>query len=261
MSSGRARFAEVVRGPDIDLGLACALIAVEAAPHHDPDATVDALDTLARQVPRAGEPYRRLHEVLGGFRGQDDDYRLLAASLLPDVLARRRGLPILLSVVWLEVARRVGVPAHGIGLPGHFVVGLGEPGAPDPVVDPFGSGVRLSDDDLRRLVRAGGGSLVPGSLRPWSPAEILQRILGNIRAWAVGPDRLPTLRWALELTLLLPSHPLDARRELGLARIRQGEYAGGADELDRYAEVVALTDPELADAVRRQARSARARLN
>ncbi|MCZ9344314.1 transglutaminase-like domain-containing protein, partial [Streptomyces sp. TRM76130] len=79
-----------------------------------------------------------LRELLGeghGFRGSPADYRRLDASLLHRVLARRRGLPILLSVVWIEVARRAGAPVYGVALPGHFVVGFGAgPGAAEPVL-------------------------------------------------------------------------------------------------------------------------------
>lgn len=260
MSAAARRFAAVVRQEPVDLGMACALIGAAAQPHHDPDATLRVLDQLAAEVPPAGTADDRLRAVLGGFSGTPEDFRHLASSLLPDVLAQRRGLPILLSVVWLEVARRTDLPAYGIGLSGHFVVGLGDPDGYHVVVDPFRGGRRLSHPDLARLV-GGGADPGPTSLRPWEPVEVLQRVLANIRAWAEGPDRLATRRWALELALLLPRHPLALRRELGEVRIRLGGYREGADELDTYADIVAAMDPQLAEDVRRQARSARARLN
>jgi hypothetical protein len=245
VTTPRERFASVVRDQPVDLGLACALLAVEADPHVDPDAAVARLDSLARGVPEEGSAAGRLRAVLGDFGGGPHDYDDLAASLLPDVLVRRRGLPILLSVVWLEVAKRAQIPAYGIGLPGHFVVGLGDPDSHPMVVDPFHGGRRLASS----------------SVRPWEPIEILQRVLANIRAWAQPPDRWATRRWALELGLVLPRHPLELRRELGELQVGMGGYLEGALELESYADVVDAMDPELAESVRAKARSARARLN
>jgi len=245
VTTARERFASVVRGQPVDLGLACALLAAEADPHGDPDATVARLDTLAGELPDDGPAVDRLRSVLSDFGGSPRDYDDLAASLLPDVLERRRGLPILLSVVWLEVAKRAQIPAYGIGLPGHFVVGIGDPDSHHVVVDPFHGGRRLTSR----------------SVRPWEPVEILQRVLANIRAWAQPPDRWATRRWALELGLVLPRHPLELRRELGELTIGIGGYLEGAEELESYADVVDAMDPELAESVRRKARAARSRLN
>ena len=246
MTTSRDRFAAVVRDEPVDLGLACALMAVEAYPGADPAVAVAALDALADRVPDAGPAPDRLRTVLGGHRGGPEDYDQLAASLLPDVLQRRRGLPILLSVVWLEVAKRVQIPAYGIGLPGHFVVGVGDPDGHHVVVDPFTGGRRYA---------------VTAPHRPWEPVEVLQRVLANIRAWAGPAERWATRRWALELGLLLPRHPLDLRRELAELKIGLGDYLEGAAELDAYADVMDPLDPDNAETVRRQARSARARLN
>lgn len=80
-----------------------------------------------------------LAELLGercGFAGSSQDYQRLDSSVLQQVLRRRRGLPILLSVVWIEVARRAGAPVYGLSLPGHYVVGFGDP-AERVLADPF----------------------------------------------------------------------------------------------------------------------------
>jgi hypothetical protein len=246
VTTTRDRFAAVVRNEPVDLGLACALLAVEADPNTDPAAAMAALAALADRVPDTGPAPDRLRAVLSELSGTPDDYDDLASSLLPDVLRRGRGLPILLSVVWLEVAKRVQIPAYGIGLPGHFVVGIGDPDSHPVVLDPFAGGRRLRFTE---------------SMRPWEPVEILQRVLANIRAWASPADRWATRRWALELGLLLPRHPLDLRRELADLKIGIGAYLEGAAELDTYADVVAAMDPQLAETIRVQARSARARLN
>lgn len=98
------------------------------------DAAQLELDRLAGLLPyRPGGPRawaQALARLLGEryeFHGTPSDYQRLESSLLHEVLRRRRGLPILLSVVWLEVARRAGAPVYGVALPGHFVVGFGRP--------------------------------------------------------------------------------------------------------------------------------------
>lgn len=134
----RQQFADAARAERPDLALLCLLIGAEADPALD-EAGLDAaqieLDRLAGLLPYspAGGPgawARNLAELLGarcGFGGSPADYRRLESSLLHEVLRRRRGLPILLSVVWMEVARRAGAPVYGVALPGHFVVGFGDP--------------------------------------------------------------------------------------------------------------------------------------
>jgi regulator of sirC expression with transglutaminase-like and TPR domain len=244
----------VVRTEPVDLGLACLLIAAQADPALDIRAAQAELDRLARSVDPKRPPVEALRGVLAGFTGDARDYADLRSSLLPEVLRRRAGLPILLSVVWLEVARRCGMPADGIGLPGHFVVRVGGGYVHNYVhnyVDPFAGGARL---DV---------SGVPAPyLRPWDAAEMLLRILSNIRAWAGhSTDRARTRLWAVELSLLLPHHPVDLRRERGVLLVAGGDFAGGARELVGYAELVAAADPAAAERAREQAGAARARLN
>jgi regulator of sirC expression with transglutaminase-like and TPR domain len=248
--TSRERFAAVVRTEPVDLGLACLLMAAQADPTLDIRAAQAELDRLARSVDPKRPPVEALRGVLAGFTGDACDYADLRSSLLPEVLRRRAGLPILLSVVWLEVARRCGIPADGIGLPGHFIVRVGG-GYVHNYVDPFAGGARL---DV---------SGVPAPyLRPWDAAETLLRILSNIRAWAGhSTDRARTRLWAVELSLLLPHHPVDLRRERGVLLVAGGDFAGGARELVGYAELVAATDPAAAERAREQAGAARARLN
>lgn len=133
----RRRFAEEARAERPDLALLCLLIGAAADPELD-EAGLDAaqieLDRLAGQLPyRPGGPRAwavALRELLGegyGFGGSAADYDRLESSLLHQVLVRRRGLPILLSVVWVEVARRAGAPVYGVALPGTSWWGSGRP--------------------------------------------------------------------------------------------------------------------------------------
>ncbi|PNE39105.1 MULTISPECIES: transglutaminase-like domain-containing protein [Streptomyces] len=270
----RRQFAAAAREERPDLALLCLLIGAEADPALG-EAGVDAaqieLDRLAGLLPHspAGGPgawARNLAELLGsreGFVGSPGAYRRLESSLLHEVLRRRHGLPILLSVVWLEVARRAGAPVYGVALPGHFVVGLGDPAGRHVLADPFEGGRLLTDQDAAMIVAgATGEALTPGMLAPAGPLEIVQRILNNIRAWAQArPEHSAVHLWALDLSLLLPSHPARLRHERAQLLVQRGEFLAGAAELEEYARVLEPVQPAAATALRREAGAARARLN
>ncbi|MFI1365434.1 transglutaminase family protein [Streptomyces griseochromogenes] len=268
----RRRFAEEARSERPDLSALCLLIGAEADGSLD-EAGIDAaqmeLDELAGQLPyRPGGPQawaRALSRLLGeryGFSGSAVDYDRLESSLLHEVLRRRRGLPILLSVVWLEVARRAGAPVYGVALPGHFVVGFGA--AEEQVLaDPFDGGRVLTGTDAELLVvGATGAPLQPSMLVPAAPLDVVQRILNNIRAWAATrPERSDVGLWAVELALLLPAHPARLRYERGQLLVQRGEFVQGAEELDAYAHLIEVVDEPAARRIRQQAHSARAMLN
>ncbi|MFE2214806.1 tetratricopeptide repeat protein [Streptomyces canus] len=268
----RRRFAEEARSERPDLSALCLLVGAQADGALD-DTGIDAaqieLDRLAGQLPfRPGGPRSwavSLRELLGdrcGFRGAPVDYQRLESSLLHEVLRRRRGLPILLSVVWMEVARRAGAPVYGVALPGHFVVGFGPP-QEQVLADPFDGGRVLSGGDAELLVvGATGSSLDPSMLSPADPLDVVQRILNNVRAWAAArPERSDVALWAVELSLLLPSHPARLRYERAQLFVQRGDFVQGATELEAYAEVVAAVDEPAAARVRQQAHAARAMLN
>ena len=288
-AASRAWFASLVRQQPVDLALACHLIATEADPKADPAETMATLDALASDtapmlatraaIPRGrpeqaegggtltGPDLRAAAETLrdslglrAGFAGFEDDFNDLRASLLPDVLRRRHGLPILLSIVWLEVARRLGIPAYAIGLPGHVIVAVGSP-QEHVLVDPFDAGRLISVHDAAAKVRAAGVGFTRAHLAPMSAHDLLARVLGNIRALAARTDDVRTRLWAVELSLLLPRHPASLRRERGELRIRLGDFPGGAADLTDFADTVALVEPAAAAAARQAARAAKARLN
>lgn len=264
----RRAFAEAVRAPTPDLAAVCTLIAAEADPDVDPGADVprtrgllaDLAALVVKAPPASTDDATRPHAsgaaqlraVLGGptgFSGSPEAYADLRSSLLPEVLRRRRGLPILLSVVWLETARLAGLPAYGTSLPGHFIVGIGTPAGPHQLVDPYRGGAAVDEPP-------------PDPLPAWEPLDMVNRILANIRGWAGNqPDRLPTRLWAVELTLLLPRHAVELRRERGELLVRRGDFTAGADDLDQYADIVDPAAPEIAELARQHARMARARLN
>jgi regulator of sirC expression with transglutaminase-like and TPR domain len=183
-------FLEAVREED----LPAALFAFEGIPERIRTADDALLTHWAERVRQRrggseGEPLeeaRDLATLLGaelGFAGDGDEYYDPRNCLLHEVLQRRRGMPILLSVVWMEVGRRAGLLVEGVGMPGHFIVRVG---AGDGVLaDPFAGGAILTVEECRRKVRELAGGRLPwraGFLAASPPAAILERILHNLAA-------------------------------------------------------------------------------
>jgi regulator of sirC expression with transglutaminase-like and TPR domain len=197
-------FAELAAAPDAGLdALALAL----AACFREVDAVgaIETLDALGAELTRAGAltsgspeslagACRDLLGVTHGFAGNREDYDNPDNSMLDLVLARRRGLPILLSVVYVEVARRAGIPLAGVGLAGHFVVGhFGTD--PPLLLDPFGGGGEI---------RARGGD---EDVRPWAAHEIAMRMLNNLVAAYQRRGDLGSALRAATMRLSLPADP------------------------------------------------------
>ncbi|MFG2717497.1 transglutaminase-like domain-containing protein [Streptomyces sp. NPDC048416] len=268
----RREFADRARSERPDVAALCLLLGAVADPalgQRGIDEAHIELDRLAGLLPfglTGARPWAlALARLLGGdcgFRGAAHDYERLESSLLHEVLRRRRGLPILLSVVWIEVARRAGAPVYGVALPGHFVVGFGPP-EHRVLADPFDGGRLLDPADAELLVAgATGAPLTDSMLGPAEPLDIVLRVLTNIRAWAAArPERSDVGLWAVELSLLLPAHPATLRYEHAELLVQRGDFLTGAAELDDYADVVEPVEPAVAETVRRRARAARAMLN
>ncbi|HEY9372713.1 transglutaminase-like domain-containing protein [Streptomyces sp.] len=276
MTDWGQEFAQEARAERPDLARLCLLLGAAFDPavtQRDLDEAEIELDRLAGLLPYGVRDPRAwataLGELLGaqeGFHGLSTDYQRLESSLLHHVLRRGRGLPILLSVVWLEVARRAGAPVYGVALPGHFVVGLGDPYAAlseRVLADPFAGGRAMTGTDAELLVAgATGEALDPSMLQPADSLDIVRRILNNIRAWAAPrPEHSDIALIALDLALLLPSHPARLRYERAQLLVQRGDFLMGAAELESYAEVVAAVEPTAADRIRSRAKAARAMLN
>jgi len=171
-----APFAELAGSPDPPLDVLALALASEfrAVDVRTALAALDGLGALlAEEIAGAGGPDGEVEAcaaLLGrrcGFAGDTERYDDPRNSMLDAVLERRRGLPILLSVVYVEVARRAGVELAGVGLPGHFVVGhFGA--TPALLLDPFAAGARIPPGRAEALVR------------PWRPHEIAMRMLNNL---------------------------------------------------------------------------------
>lgn len=158
------------------------------------------------------------------FQGNTTHYHDPRNSYLNEVLERRLGIPISLSAIYIAVAERIGLPAHGIGLPGHFIVGIaGERG--EIYIDPFHGGARLLQSDLVQLVREATGFSGPFQaawLKPIAPQAMLTRMLNNLRnVYLYQGDWRLALGVVQHLLLLQPEMP-ELQRDLGLIYQRLG---------------------------------------
>jgi len=157
------------------------------------------------------------------------------------VLDRRRGLPIALSLLWMETARRAGWAMEGVGLPGHFVVRIhGEEAGPPLLLDPFHGGAILSRADLKQILRELHGRPVPlrvrdlASLRATGPRDLLLRMLRNLRgSFRRRGERAKALAVAEDMLLLAPGLP-EALRDRGLLRVEDGDRGPGVEDLRAY---------------------------
>jgi regulator of sirC expression with transglutaminase-like and TPR domain len=171
-----------------------------------------------------------------GFHGNTREYYDPRNSFLNDVLDRRAGIPITLSVVFMEVGRRAGLDVQGVGFPGHFLVKVPRADS-ELVVDPFNGGVLLSEADCQmRLDRIYGGKvrLDPDMLAPVGPRLMLFRMLRNLKAiYTRTEDQLRLVR-VLDLLVLLGQGGAEDRRDRGLAYAALDCYVPAADDLEAY---------------------------
>lgn len=253
------RFAELVRGPEqgcrLDVG--ALLIAAHARHDLDVDHQLRRLDALA-----AGCPGRSAEAVAAhvyddlGFRGDADDYGNPRNSLLDVVLDRRRGIPITLSVVLVEIARRVGVELVGVGMPGHFLVRSAAD--PDLFLDPFHRNV-LDRSGAEKLFATLHGPRAPFEdrfLDPVGPRAVIARMLTNLHRSYVGRGDRAGALWAQCLRVLVPGATVDDRRRLAAVLAANGCFDVAALELETLAEAGPGGERD-----RQAARALRAKLN
>ncbi len=224
------------------------------------------LDALAEQVPEASTDGVVGHLFRSGrFRGNTDDYTDPANSYLDRVLDRRLGIPISLAVLAVEVGRRVGVALHGVGLPGHFLLGVRS--EPDRFIDVFSGGVELDAEACRHLYEAGFGAgppFDPAWLEPVGTFAVLSRVLANLKNSFTARGGLRPLAEALTLRSAVPGVSASERLELGDVLTALGRFVEAAGCYEQVADLVESSgdDPDgRASALRSRATAARARLN
>ena len=255
------RFVALVAGSEEELRLdeAALLIAAHAHPELDVDEELGRLDRLAAGCTEPTlEGWRRhVFEVLG-FTGDADNYYDPDNSYLDTVLRRRKGIPITLSVVGIEIARRLGIALVGVGMPGHFVLRAADDA--DLFIDAFAGGRLLDREGCRerfRAVHPAGTPFSDSFLDPVGPRDVVARMLANLKSIFAESGDLTGLEWVMELRLAIPGMPVLERRDRARARAAAGRFRAAADEL----EELALVRPDLAEDLEAEAVSLLARLN
>jgi regulator of sirC expression with transglutaminase-like and TPR domain len=237
-SSELERFAEAVAREGNALDQVALLIGAWDAPDLDVAHYRGRLDDIAGVVETAIERAADRHghvpiavraqlvsDVLFarmGFRGNAEDYYDPKNSFLYQVLERRVGIPITLSVLFLEIARRVGVLAQGVNFPGHFLVRIAEEDS-WRFLDPFAAGRLLSTADLEALLRQSAGpaaALEPSLLSAASKRQIVSRMLVNLAGIYGKQGDLPRSLCVLERLAILDPENARLNRELSALRDR-----------------------------------------
>lgn len=244
----RENFVQMVTRPDpsIDLARTALLVAAESDPNIDVDGELATLESWADELKRRLDPewnnlqkLARLRSFLFeelGFRGDRTDYFSPSNSLLHEVLKRRLGIPLTLSIVFMELGWRVGIPFEGVGFPGHFLVRLtGEPR--DLLLDPYRRGMSVHEEDCRRmLLDTTGGKLQFDNrlLVSVGKREMILRLLNNLKGAYLrsGQDALALA--AVDRLLVLDPDDHEETRDRGLLLFRLHQYGKSLDALQAY---------------------------
>jgi regulator of sirC expression with transglutaminase-like and TPR domain len=244
----RRHFAELIAEPEIPLAEAALAIAEEEYPRLDQRTYLDRIEELAARA-AARLPERRttagalraVREALfdeAGFRGNEDHYYDPRNSYLNEVLDRRLGIPITLSVLFLAVSRRLGLRADGVAFPGHFLVRVAAPGR-ELFVDAYRRGEVLTAEECAKRWRAqapGRTGFDARWLEPAAPRQILSRILHNLkRIYGETGDDVRTL-WVVDRLLLLSPGDHAERRDRGLLAARLGATGAAIADLEAYLD-------------------------
>src|SRR3972149_8805794 len=233
-SSARQRFATMLSEDEgsINLAEAALLIAQEEYPGLDVEAYLDRLDRMAHEVEkrfRHGEDPLGCVEALNGylftdlkFRGNAEEYYDPRNIFLNEVLDRRTGIPIAISTVYLEVGWRLGMPLHGVGFPGPFLVKYSA-GKGEIILDPFHRGSILTEKECQgRLdqVYARGVRFRPDFLVAATKRQILTRILANLKGIYVAATDYRRALAAVERMLVINPDLAPEIRDRGILRMQ-----------------------------------------
>ncbi len=254
-SDARRRFAAIAARPDAEIDLAEAALVIAQEEYRDLDVAAyqRALERLgdgarcrvgaAAISARGGLGPRDVVGALNrylfdecGFRGNREAYYDPRNSFLNEVLDRRTGIPITLSLVYMEVGRRVGLPLVGIGFPGHFLVGCDAPGE-RLLIDPFDGGRLLTEADCAAILARLHGRPVPLArhyLAPIGPRPFLVRMLANLKAVYLQREDYPRALAAVDRILLLTPDAADERRDRGLLHVKLQAFSLAAADLEAY---------------------------
>ena len=255
-------------------------VAQDEHPQLDPQAVLADIDALAarvkRRLPADASPLQRLRALTRfffnelGFAGNVNDYYDRRNSYLHEVLASRRGIPITLALLFTELATQIGLTAHGVSFPGHFLIKVRMPQG-EVVIDPF-NGRSLSREDLdERLVPYRRRHGLEGDfetplglfLQSAPPRDVLARMLRNLKEIHRTAEDWPRLLAVQQRLLLLLPGSLEELRDRGLTWAELGRPAEAATDLEAYLAQRPDADdgPALAERARELRRSGSPRLH
>jgi len=252
----------------IDLVRAALVIAQTEYPNLYADTycarTEDLARRVKRQVPALGDPSESivaLNRVLfeeEGFRGNRDDYYDPRNSFLNDVLDRKLGIPITLAVIYMEVARRVGFPLVGVGMPGHFLLKHYDVDGREILIDPFNRGSILTAKDCQRAldeIYGGQMPLQPEFLMAVSRRQLLVRMLNNLKSIYLSGRNFRKALPIVDLILAIyPRSPEDVKQR-AMLRWSLGQTRGALGDLEDYLKM--SPDASDADEIRQTAAALR----
>lgn len=264
-------FTAAVSRPDGEIRLARAALLIAAAeqPGLDVDRYLDRLEALAEAAEparRAADALSRLHRLREflfeeqGFAGDRADYFDPRNSQLNQVLDRRLGIPITLSLVLIEVGRRLGLEMEGVGLPGHFIAAARIAGE-QVLLDPFNRGALLTVEACGQVVNRALGRPVhlrPEHFAPVDNRQFLTRMLANLKGIYWRQEAWDKVVRVIDRMLALNPAAAGERRDRGAAWSNMGRLERGVADWERY-----LTEfPNAADhdQVRSQLRRVRQKL-
>lgn len=255
-----AELSEAADRPAPDLAAPALLVARLEYTRLDPGPYLDRLDrmgsTAADRVRQGATLQARIAALNGylfdelGFSGNRERYEDPRNSCLNAVLDRRTGIPITLSIVYIEVARRAGLRADGVNFPGHFLVRVLDDAAGDAaptaeavrgaagiIVDPFHAGAALDEHDCRRLLQRHMGdeaAFDANLLAPATRRQVLVRMLLNLKRLYVRMRSFPQARLATSLLVALSPSSLGELRDRGLLAYHMNDFNAALEDLEEY---------------------------
>jgi regulator of sirC expression with transglutaminase-like and TPR domain len=255
-------FRGIVADEEIDLSRAALAIAQYEYPALRPEPYLARLDELGKRARcftgEENNPYRLIAAInyvlfkQEGFRGNRDDYYDPRNSFLNDVIERKTGIPITLSVLYLEVARRAGLKLHGVGFPGHFLVKYHEDDE-EIVIDPFDKGEVRTLEDIHALLDglySGKVAFRPEFLAPVTNRQIVHRMLNNLKGIYLSEDNpLKALSAAERLVILEPSSAPEIR-DRGRLYLKLECFQQAISDFEAYLRLA--PDASDADEIREQ---------
>ena len=242
-------FRQAVLVPDsqIDLGHAALIIATDKYPELDIQRELSLFDSLAsvaetRMSPDS-DPLQKINAISTylfeeiGFRGNDQDYYNPKNSYLNEVLSTRLGIPITLSLLCMEVAKRLSVELVSIGMPGHLVIRHSD--ITDLFIDPFHGGFLLSQSECIERVPSITQGRLPWNdsyLTPLSNTEFLARMLRNLKSIYLKESFYREAQIIMNLLLEVNPEALSERRDRGIVNFQLGNYRDSLDDLEIYLD-------------------------